>query len=129
MRELVVPSHSELHVVVPSPPGIFQVFFLSTSIRGCSLHIFHASVLNTLFSLQSLRGLYGDAAQEMDASVGVVMQKLKDLGLEDNTLVIFTRYYTAKSINDLISRGTSLIRDIWHCIISYSVNLLLQKIF
>ena len=28
----------------------------------------------------------------MDASIGVVMQKLRELGLENNTLVIFTRY-------------------------------------
>ena len=28
----------------------------------------------------------------MDASIGVVMEKLRELGLENNTLVIFTRY-------------------------------------
>ena len=46
----------------------------------------------SLFSFsQSLRGLYGDAAQEMDASIGLIMQKLRDAGLENDTLVIFTR--------------------------------------
>ena len=40
---------------------------------------------------QSARGLFGDAAQEMDASVGLIVQKLHDLGLLDNTMVIFTR--------------------------------------
>lgn len=28
----------------------------------------------------------------MDASIGVIMQKLRDVGLENNTFVIFTRY-------------------------------------
>ena len=28
----------------------------------------------------------------MDASIGVIMKKLKDTGLEDDTLVMFTRY-------------------------------------
>ena len=28
----------------------------------------------------------------MDASIGLIMQKLKDVGLDNNTFVIFTRY-------------------------------------
>lgn len=35
-------------------------------------------------------GLYGDVVQEMDAAVGVVFDALKEFGLDDNTLVIFT---------------------------------------
>lgn len=35
-------------------------------------------------------GLYGDVVQELDASVGEILDGLKTLGLEDNTLVIFT---------------------------------------
>jgi uncharacterized sulfatase len=35
-------------------------------------------------------GLYGDVMAELDASVGRVLAKLKELGLDDNTLVIFT---------------------------------------
>lgn len=38
---------------------------------------------------RSARGLYGDAVEEMDAWVGRVMQKLTDLGIDSNTLVIF----------------------------------------
>lgn len=38
----------------------------------------------------SKAGLYGDCIQEIDWSVGEIMQKLKDLSLDDNTLVIFT---------------------------------------
>lgn len=36
------------------------------------------------------RGLYGDVIAEIDWSVGQIIQALKDNGLDDNTLVIFT---------------------------------------
>lgn len=36
------------------------------------------------------RGLYGDVVAELDWSVGRIMQTLKDLDLDKNTLVIFT---------------------------------------
>ncbi|MEX1042609.1 MAG: sulfatase [Pirellulaceae bacterium] len=42
------------------------------------------------FQGHSLRGLYGDVIEEIDWSVGQVLQKLRDLELDDNTLVIFT---------------------------------------
>jgi len=38
----------------------------------------------------SKRGLYGDVIQELDWSVGEVLKKLKELDLEENTLVVFT---------------------------------------
>jgi uncharacterized sulfatase len=38
---------------------------------------------------QSGAGLYGDVIAELDASVGQVLAKLHDLGLDENTLVIF----------------------------------------
>jgi len=42
------------------------------------------------FEGQSERGLYGDIIQEIDWSVGQVLERLKSLGLMENTLVIFT---------------------------------------
>lgn len=36
------------------------------------------------------KGLYGDVIQELDWSVGEVMNKLKELNLEENTIVVFT---------------------------------------
>jgi arylsulfatase A-like enzyme len=38
----------------------------------------------------SKRGLYGDVIQELDWSVGQVLQKLEELDILDNTLVIFS---------------------------------------
>nr|WP_201766839.1 sulfatase [Rhodopirellula sp. SWK7] len=38
----------------------------------------------------SKRGIYGDTIQELDWSTGEILQSLKELGLDKNTLVIFT---------------------------------------
>jgi arylsulfatase A len=42
------------------------------------------------FGGTSLRGLYGDTIEEIDWSCGQVLSTLKELGIEDNTLVVFT---------------------------------------
>jgi arylsulfatase A len=42
------------------------------------------------FEGRSLRGLYGDVIEEIDWSVGHVLQTLKDLKLDQNTIVWFT---------------------------------------
>ena len=39
---------------------------------------------------KSARGFYGDVIQEIDWSVGQVVDALKDVGIERNTLVVFT---------------------------------------
>lgn len=39
---------------------------------------------------KSARGLYGDCIEEIDYNVGRIMAKLKELGIDDNTYVIFT---------------------------------------
>jgi uncharacterized sulfatase len=42
------------------------------------------------FYKKSGAGLYGDVVSELDESVGRVLKKLKDLGLDEQTLVVFT---------------------------------------
>lgn len=42
------------------------------------------------FEGKSKRGLYGDVVSELDWSVGQVLKALKDLKIDNNTLVIFT---------------------------------------
>jgi arylsulfatase A len=41
------------------------------------------------FAGKSQRGIYGDAIQELDWSAGEILKSLKELGLDDKTLVIF----------------------------------------
>lgn len=50
-------------------------------------HPVHASVD---FQGKSKGGAYGDCVEELDWSVGEINKKLKELGIEENTLVIFT---------------------------------------
>ncbi len=42
------------------------------------------------FRGKSEQGMYGDVIQEIDWSVGQILKALKDNGLDDNTLVVFT---------------------------------------
>jgi len=42
------------------------------------------------FRGKSVRGLYGDACEEIDSTVGRVLDELKKLNIDDRTLVIFT---------------------------------------
>jgi arylsulfatase A-like enzyme len=42
------------------------------------------------FKGKSANGIYGDAVEEVDWSTGEIIKALKELGIDDNTLVIFT---------------------------------------
>jgi arylsulfatase A len=42
------------------------------------------------FRGKSKRGIYGDAVEELDWSTGAILKTLRELGLDGNTLVIFT---------------------------------------
>jgi arylsulfatase len=59
-------------------------FYLAHSMPHVPLYV------SDKFKGKSGAGLYGDVIQEIDWSVGQVMNALKSEGLEDNTLVIFT---------------------------------------
>lgn len=45
---------------------------------------------SSAFEGKSLRGAYGDTVEEIDWSVGRILQTLKEQGLANNTLVLFT---------------------------------------
>lgn len=42
------------------------------------------------FSGKSKAGKFGDAVEEIDWSVGKIVKKIKELGIEENTLIVFT---------------------------------------
>jgi arylsulfatase A len=59
------------------------------------LYLAHTAVHEPLFASEeyqhtSQAGLYGDAVQELDWSVGAVLKKISDLGLDDKTFVVFS---------------------------------------
>jgi arylsulfatase A len=59
-----------------------QPFFLHAAYEQPHIPLFASK--NT-----SRRGLYGDAVEEMDASIGQIINKLRENGLDLNTLVLF----------------------------------------
>ena len=59
------------------------------------LYLAHTAPHTPLVSSESKRGMsnrgaYGDVVEELDQSVGYILQTLKDLDIDDNTFVIFT---------------------------------------
>lgn len=64
-------------------PKPFFLYFATTNIH-------HPFTPAPRFKGSSQAGLYGDYIQELDWMVGEIMQCLKDNGLSDNTLIIFT---------------------------------------
>jgi arylsulfatase A-like enzyme len=70
-------------------------FIQRNQARGFFLYLAHAMPHKPLaasedFYKKSGAGLYGDVMAELDWSVGQVLQTLRELGLDEKTLVIFT---------------------------------------
>ncbi len=63
------------------------------------------------FSGQSARGLYGDVIEEIDWSVGEIMRALRELNLDENTLVILTSDNGPWIIKHLQGGSSGLFRD------------------
>ncbi len=63
------------------------------------------------FKKKSLRGLYGDVVEELDWSVGQVLETLQKQGLAKNTLVFFTSDNGPWLIKDLAGGSAGLLRD------------------
>jgi arylsulfatase A-like enzyme len=63
------------------------------------------------FRGKSSRGLYGDAVEEVDWSVGQVLATLREAGLDKNTLVFFTSDNGPWLIQGLAGGSAGLLRD------------------
>ena len=63
------------------------------------------------FADKSLRGLYGDVIEEIDWSVGQVLQTLRDEGLDQNTIVWFSSDNGPWLIFDAQGGSAGLLRD------------------
>jgi len=61
----------------------FFIYFAHTRPHG-------PLIPNPAFDGVSKGGAYGDLVEELDASVGLLMEALNEMGLEKNTLIIFT---------------------------------------
>ncbi|KAK7505807.1 hypothetical protein BaRGS_00003078 [Batillaria attramentaria] len=63
-----------------------QPFFLYWAVDATHEPVYASK----MFLGTSQRGLYGDAVRELDSGVGQILQKVKELGLANDTLVIFS---------------------------------------
>ncbi len=63
------------------------------------------------FRGRSRRGLYGDVVEELDWSVGVILQMLREEGLAERTLVFFTSDNGPWLIQRLNGGSAGLLRD------------------
>lgn len=63
------------------------------------------------FRGKSPRGLYGDVVEEIDASVGSILEALRSLGIADNTLVFFTSDNGPWLIKNEEGGSAGLLRD------------------
>ena len=63
-----------------------QPFFIYLAYHAPHLPLFASEK----FKNKSRAGIYGDVVEELDGGVGEVMRYLRENGLEDNTIVIFT---------------------------------------
>ncbi|MFO0946884.1 MAG: sulfatase [Planctomycetota bacterium] len=63
------------------------------------------------FRGKSPRGLYGDVVEEIDASVGTILDTLRSLGIAENTLVFFTSDNGPWLIKDQEGGSAGLLRE------------------
>ncbi len=63
------------------------------------------------FAGRSPRGEYGDVVEEIDWSVGAILQRLRELGVAEDTLVVFTSDNGPWIIKHLRGGSSGLLRD------------------
>jgi len=94
-RRVVVPAPADEDVLTRNFTLAAQDFIRSNREHPFFLYLAHAMPHFPVHASKDFRGkseagLYGDAVQELDWSVGQILTTLDQLGLDDKTLVIFT---------------------------------------
>ena len=94
-RQVEVPAPADQNVLTRNFTLAAQDFIRANKDHPFFLYLAHAMPhypvhASEAFQGKSEAGLYGDAVQELDWSVGQIFDSLKQLGLDDKTLVIFS---------------------------------------
>lgn len=94
-RQVAVPSPADQNVLTRDFTLEAQNFIRANQDQPFFLYLAHAmphvpTHASDEFRGDSMGGLYGDAVQELDWSVGQVLETLDQLGLDEKTLVIFS---------------------------------------
>lgn len=85
-EELAATFNTKAIGFIDSSMKLGQPFFLYYAIHN--IHV--PRMPSTMFKGKSSLGYRGDAILEMDHSIGVILKALKDRGLLDNTIIIFS---------------------------------------
>lgn len=94
-RQVAVPAPADQDVLTRDFTRAAQEFMRANKDHPFFLYLAHAmphvpTHASAAFRGVSKGGLYGDAVQELDWSVGQVLATLQELGLDEKTLVIFS---------------------------------------
>jgi arylsulfatase A-like enzyme len=93
--EIVIPEPVDQSSLTQNYTGEALDFIRSNKDTPFFLYLSHSAVHEPLFASadflgSSAGGLYGDSVQEIDWSVGQILDKLAELGLDETTMVMFT---------------------------------------
>jgi arylsulfatase A len=94
-REVAVPAPADQNVLTHSFTREAQAFLRAHRNEPLFLYLAHAMPhepihASAAFRGRSAAGLYGDAVEELDWSVGQVLDTLEELGLAEKTLVVLS---------------------------------------
>jgi len=85
---MYVCSH-EPHTPI-APPASFSELYENDSIDALEKNVTYGGVKRPEKDISKNKSAYYGTVTQLDAAFGRLMQKIKDLGLEENTIVIFT---------------------------------------
>ena len=72
---------------------------------------------------------YGDAVRELDFGVGQILQKVKELGLDNNTLIVFSSdnggATYAKEMGTRLLLALSYDLAVWYCLLMFFLSVCL----
>jgi arylsulfatase A-like enzyme len=93
--EIVEPANTDVTLLTQKYTTRALAFIEQNKDKPFFLYLPHSMphnpvVANPLWEGTSAGGVYGDVIEEIDWSTGQILQKLKDLGIDNNTFVIFT---------------------------------------
>ena len=82
-------SFYSVHAPIQTTQGLWQKYQKKAADQGLAATRFKFDRTKAVRQVQD-NPIYAGMMESMDASVGIVMKKLRDLGLDENTVVIFT---------------------------------------
>lgn len=84
-------AHYAVHTPIQSPPELVKKYKEKReSVFGKSKTPFAKEIYNTFSRGRQDQPAYAAMMENLDTNIGRIMKKVKDLGLEENTIIVFT---------------------------------------